>query len=112
VTVLQASASLDLEDTDGSPVVGGEPRPTLSWLFDPLGYIRFFLSRRDRRTLDLVREDLREDLREMIAEGRTHRVFILLVIWWRSLREFVPIVWTGVRRLLPVLRRLWGPSSD
>jgi hypothetical protein len=81
--------------------------PRLPWGLDPLSLLRWFVPRQDRNAVELVREDLYEDLRGMCQHGVRSRWVALAVIWWRSLTEFAPFFWRGVRRLLPFKKVGW-----
>ena len=57
--------------------------------------------------VDDARDDLREDLVEMLEAGHTSRFFAFSVVWWRSATNFAPFFWRGVRSLLPFRKLGW-----
>ena len=87
-------------------------RPLLSRFLDPLTTLRWFVPRKDREKLDLVREDLREDLIDMYRGGERSVLLALAVIWWRSLVNFAPFFWRSVRQLLPFKKLGWERVSE
>lgn len=67
-------------------------------LTDPLAWIRWFCDRENRTSLDVTRTNLKEDARDMRAEGRGE-AFVFAVTWCRSLHSVVPLIWDTLKRV-------------
>lgn len=65
----------------------------------PLAWGRYLVPRRDRHLIDLARDDLAEDLQEILASGTSNRRRSLayFLTWWHSLLALGLYFWRAVR---------------
>lgn len=91
-----------LEDSKGVEVEEEEPGEAhdSDFALYPLQWLQYFVSRQDRRHLVLAMEDMKQDVEEMLDEGRS-RWSIGPAMWWLSLTELCPFLFVRATRLLP-----------